>query len=209
MSIGRNIRQRRQELGMTLEEVAKQVHVSRQTLSRYENGVISNIPSDKIESLAEALLTTPTYIMGWDMPLQNRDSLNVAKAKLAAAVTENPQLPSADRLELAFNVLGSVPAEVGASIGVNPGVMESWAYDGKLPSSKTVDKVLSYLDVPVSVLLNDEERSVYYDAKLQDGGLNSYITDEELSLLIKYRSLDSKQKNYILQTLDMISGKTQ
>lgn len=45
MSIGENIHRRRIELGMTLEEVSKQVGVSRQTLSRYETGVIGNIPS--------------------------------------------------------------------------------------------------------------------------------------------------------------------
>ena len=54
MSIGENIHRRRIELGMTLEEVSKQVGVSRQTLSRYETGVIGNIPSDKIEALAKA-----------------------------------------------------------------------------------------------------------------------------------------------------------
>ena len=66
MSIGENIHRRRIELGMTLEEVSKQVGVSRQTLSRYETGVIGNIPSDKIEALAKALRSTPAYIMGWD-----------------------------------------------------------------------------------------------------------------------------------------------
>lgn len=66
MAIGENIKRRRKELDMTLEEVAARVGVSRQTLSRYETGVIGNIPSDKIELLADALRTTPAYIMGWD-----------------------------------------------------------------------------------------------------------------------------------------------
>ena len=54
------------ELDMTLEEVAALVGISRQTMSRYETGIIGNIPSDKIESLAKALRTTPAYIMGWE-----------------------------------------------------------------------------------------------------------------------------------------------
>jgi hypothetical protein len=33
---------------------------------KYENDVITNIPSDKIELMAQALRTTPAYIMGWD-----------------------------------------------------------------------------------------------------------------------------------------------
>ena len=65
MSIKDNIKNRRSELGLTLEEVAKLVGVSRQTIQKYENGIINNIPSDKIELLSYALRTTPAHIMGW------------------------------------------------------------------------------------------------------------------------------------------------
>lgn len=63
MSLSKNIKKRRQEVQMTLEEVAKIVGVSRQTIQRYESGIIASIPSDKIEKLAIALRTTPAYLM--------------------------------------------------------------------------------------------------------------------------------------------------
>lgn len=66
MSIGENIRRCRRDLDMTLEEVAIKVGVTRATIQKYENGIISNIPSDKIELLAKALQTTPAYLMGWE-----------------------------------------------------------------------------------------------------------------------------------------------
>ncbi len=66
MDIGFRMRNRRQQLGLTLEEVAKSVGISRQTMSRYETGIIGNIPSDKIEAVALALETTPAYLMGWE-----------------------------------------------------------------------------------------------------------------------------------------------
>lgn len=69
MSIGKNIRQQRHTMRLTLEEVADQVGISRQTMSRYETGVIANIPSDKIELLAKALKTTPSALMGWENPV--------------------------------------------------------------------------------------------------------------------------------------------
>lgn len=50
----------------TLKEVAKHVKVSSATIQRYEGGTITNIPSDKIELLAEVLETTPGFIMGWE-----------------------------------------------------------------------------------------------------------------------------------------------
>lgn len=65
MSIGQNIKRRRLQLDMTLEDVAKRVGTSKQTISRYETGIIGNIPSDKIEALSEVLKTTPAQLMGW------------------------------------------------------------------------------------------------------------------------------------------------
>ena len=66
MSIGDNIKHKRLLKGYTLEELARKVETSRQTIQRYESGVILNIPSDKIEKIAIALDTTPAYLMGWE-----------------------------------------------------------------------------------------------------------------------------------------------
>lgn len=65
MGLKENIKAKRIEKHMTLEELACKVGVSRQTIQRYESGTISNIPSDKIELMAKALETTPAYLMGW------------------------------------------------------------------------------------------------------------------------------------------------
>ena len=65
MGLKENIKAKRIEKQMTLEELACKVGVSRQTIQRYESGTISNIPSDKIELMAKALETTPAYLMGW------------------------------------------------------------------------------------------------------------------------------------------------
>lgn len=51
---------------LTLEDVAKIIGVSKQTVQKYENGIISNIPSDRIESMAKAFSCTPADLMGWD-----------------------------------------------------------------------------------------------------------------------------------------------
>ena len=66
MGIGENIKNKRLQKGMTLEELAKKIGTSKQTIQRYEAGVIVNIPSDKIEQLAAVLETTPSALLGWD-----------------------------------------------------------------------------------------------------------------------------------------------
>lgn len=65
MALKENIKNRRLELNLTLNYVSKQLSVSKPTLQRYESGVISNIPSNKIEKLAVILETTPAQLMGW------------------------------------------------------------------------------------------------------------------------------------------------
>lgn len=63
--LSNRLRELRRERGLTLEEIAEAVGTSRQTIHRYENGVITNIPPEKVVSLAEALGTTPSALMGW------------------------------------------------------------------------------------------------------------------------------------------------
>ena len=65
MTFGDRLRELRLDKKLTLLQVANAVGVSKQTIQRYEKGIISNIPSDKIEALAKALNTTPAYLMGW------------------------------------------------------------------------------------------------------------------------------------------------
>jgi transcriptional regulator with XRE-family HTH domain len=52
MEFKENIKNRRLELNLTLDEVSSKLGVSKPTLQRYESGVISNVPFDKIEKLA-------------------------------------------------------------------------------------------------------------------------------------------------------------
>ncbi len=66
MELKDRIHIKRIENGFTLEELANMVGTTKQNIHRYETGVISNIPSDRIEALAKALHTTPSYLMGWD-----------------------------------------------------------------------------------------------------------------------------------------------
>lgn len=52
--------------GLTLEDVATVVGVGKSTVRKWETGMIANMRRDKIAMLAEALHTTPAYLMGWE-----------------------------------------------------------------------------------------------------------------------------------------------
>ena len=50
---------------MTQESLANKIGTTKQTIYKYENDIITNIPSDKIELIAKTLGTSPSYLMGW------------------------------------------------------------------------------------------------------------------------------------------------
>lgn len=68
MNIGQKIKDLRQQSGMTQVELAKAIKVSKQTMFKYENGIITNIPSDKIQALSEVFRVSPSFLMGWNEP---------------------------------------------------------------------------------------------------------------------------------------------
>jgi len=64
MTVGDRIRMRRTELGMKADTLADKLGVSRATIYRYEKGGVENLPAEFILPLAEALRTTPQYLLG-------------------------------------------------------------------------------------------------------------------------------------------------
>ena len=66
MTIGKRIKQLREDKGLTQEDIAKKIGVAIQTIYKYENEIVTNIPLDKLEKIAKALQTTPAYLMGWE-----------------------------------------------------------------------------------------------------------------------------------------------
>ena len=64
--VATKLKELRRAKGLTLDALAEMVGTSKQTIQRYETGKISNIPHDKVESLAAALGVAPSELMGWN-----------------------------------------------------------------------------------------------------------------------------------------------
>ena len=78
LNVGKRIKERRKELDMPVDALAKRLNKNRTTVYRYEKGDIENLPIDILGPLAEALDTTPAYLMGWDSK-PNRDTATVGE----------------------------------------------------------------------------------------------------------------------------------
>ena len=74
MTVGNRIKKSRENADLSQVELAKKIGVSKQTLYKYENDIITNIPSDKLQGIADTLKISPAYLMGWEDNMSNENS---------------------------------------------------------------------------------------------------------------------------------------
>lgn len=66
MDKGSRIKAAREAAGLTQEELGVLCGTTKQTIFKYENNIVTNIPTDRMEKMAEVLNVTPAYLMGWE-----------------------------------------------------------------------------------------------------------------------------------------------
>lgn len=179
MTIGQRIKALREQKGFSQIELAEKIGVSKQNLYKYENGIISNIPSDKIEAAAAALGTSPAYLMGWD------------DSTVLPLPLENIYMrPLYDSVAAGFNALaqntivGYIPTQI-----MSPSEQEKYIWvnvvgDSMSPMIDDGSKVLIKLQESVDsgqiaiILIDDEEavvkRVVYGDNWIELQSVNPY-----------------------------------
>lgn len=66
MTVGDRIREYRKKMGMSQEELAAKVDVTKQAIYKYESNIVTNIPLDKIEIMSSVFGIPPSRLMGWN-----------------------------------------------------------------------------------------------------------------------------------------------
>ena len=78
MTIGERIRDRRIELGMTQDELAQKVgYKSRSSVNKIESS--RSLPLSKVQKMADALDTSPSFLMGWDDSQDPQDNVPITE----------------------------------------------------------------------------------------------------------------------------------
>ena len=75
MTVGERIKTLRERAGISQIDFATKINISKQNLYKYENNIITNIPSDKIEAAAKLCNVSPAYLMGWEDAEKIADNL--------------------------------------------------------------------------------------------------------------------------------------
>ena len=88
MTVGKRIKDRRKNLRMSVDKLVTKLNKNRATIYRYEKAVIKNLPIHILESLAEALDTTPQYLIGWDKKLSGMHMKDGDKESIYFALDE-------------------------------------------------------------------------------------------------------------------------
>lgn len=103
MSIGDKIRQRREAIGMSQAELASKLgYTSRSSINKIEKD-INDIPQLKIIAFAEALETTPAFLMDWkDTPVKQARENKYFSIKKSDLVEQEKSNKIANRLENAI-----------------------------------------------------------------------------------------------------------
>lgn len=77
MTLGQKIKMLRESKGISQDELGKILGTNKQSIYKYENGIVTNIPIDKIKIMAEFFNVSPAYIMGWEDKPHDDKKVNV------------------------------------------------------------------------------------------------------------------------------------
>ncbi len=86
MEVYERIKNRRKELGLSADNVADALGVSRATIYRYESADIEKLPTTILEPLSKILHCTPAYLMGWKETTKKKGVVINVLGRVAAGI---------------------------------------------------------------------------------------------------------------------------
>lgn len=154
ITVGEEIAKLRKEKGLTQGELGAMCGTTKQTIYKYENNIVTNIPIDRLWKICAALGTTPSRLFG-----RSRDEISAAHN--LAAVREEAKLSL---------------AEAAQQAGVTAEQLEQ-IETGAVPLSETMlIRLCAVYDVhPERILVLDvEQQEERYEMRQQDEQIAEY-----------------------------------
>ena len=181
--LGIKIKELRKEKGLTLDEVAAALKTSKQTIHKYEKGIVTNIPHDKIVALAEVLGTTPSELMGWESyGYDNVRPITVKKLPVLGAIACGEPIYAEQCYEGYATTSGNLDADF-CLVAKGDSMTGARIFDGDILFVRKQDSVD---DGDIAVVLIDDEatvKRVYFD---RENGILTLIPENPTYKPMRY-----------------------
>lgn len=136
--IGKRIKEKRIELGITQENLASKLgYKSKTTIAKIENGT-NDITQSRVVDFANALNTTPSYLMGWEM--SDEKQKKIFSRNLAYYLEKS----------------GKKQKEVAQAIGVIPQTFNTWYTGQSIPRIGSIQSLADYFGIGKSDLIEEK-----------------------------------------------------
>jgi len=180
MNVGEKIKELRESLGLSQEELAKKLgYTSRSSINKIELGK-NGLPSSRIKDFATALNTTPEYIMGWSKE-KSANEHTCLSHRLKLIMSER-NLRQTD----VINLTKPFFVQIGTSLNKND---LSQYLSGKVkPKEKKLSLLSLALGVSKAWLLGyDNDKYVIFS-----------LSADECQMLESYRMLNADKRSLVL-----------
>lgn len=139
MTIGEKIKLLRIQSNLTQEELANYANTTKQTIHKYETGIITNIPANKIKAISEKLGTTPAYLMGWETgtstDIYNYENVipvpNMKKVPLVGTIMCGEPILAVENIECEVNMPENIRADFALRCK-GDSMIDAHIYDGDI-----------------------------------------------------------------------------
>ncbi len=154
--ISKKIKALRLKYNISMDDLAKKIGKNRATIYRYENGDIEDLPMSILKPLADALHTTPAYLMGWEeCSTDTIQTLPITKIKvpILGTVACGQPIFAEEHLECYVDAIGNIHPDF-ALWAKGDSMIEARIFDGDLIFVKKQEMVENG---EIAVVLIDDE----------------------------------------------------
>lgn len=141
--IGNRLRFFRTQKKMTQDDLARAIGTTKQTIYKYEVGIITNIPVERVEQIAVALGVTPADLMGWksnyEQSMPNVTAREAFRINLLQLMAEHDISQSA----------------ISKDLNVTSSTVSDWCSGKKYPRINRIEQLASMFHIPITRLTGE------------------------------------------------------
>lgn len=187
MEVYERIKMRRKELGLSADDVAAALGLSRATIFRYESAEIEKMPIQIIDPLSKVLRCSPAWLLGWedaDDPEHNNSEL-MSHDIMCKVFAKN--------LNYYMKLNGKTQDDLVRDLWVSDEWASDWCSGLRYPNNDDIRSLCNYLHVTRTELL-------YVDLSSSTPS-ELHLSREETDVILEYRKSDDFTKSMVHRIL--------